>query len=334
MKILYLPCHSILEYDEVKLLTELGHEVFSMGSYINPATPHDTKRPALEGEYNDRLISLANTHSKDNLDPEMVEWADVVIVQHVPEWITNNWEMLKKKKVIWRTIGQSVAYQEQKLTEFRKEGLLVVRYSPLEKNIAFSIGEDAMIRFYKDPEEYGEWNGSIPRVITIAQSMRRRDQFCGYSIFREATTPFDRKVFGADNSDIGDLWGGQLSYEELKQTLRDNQVFLYTGTQPASYTLTFIEAFMTGIPVVSVGKLLGNSVFGHEQDTFEVPEMIQSGTNGFVSDSIPELTEFILYLLKNTEKRGDIGKAGRQTAIELFGKEKIKQEWKGFLESI
>ena len=34
MKILYLSCHSILEYDEVKLLTGMGHYVFSPGAYV------------------------------------------------------------------------------------------------------------------------------------------------------------------------------------------------------------------------------------------------------------------------------------------------------------
>jgi hypothetical protein len=31
------------------------------------------------------------------------------------------------------------------------EGLEIVRYSPMERNIPGYIGEDALIRFYKDP---------------------------------------------------------------------------------------------------------------------------------------------------------------------------------------
>ena len=335
MKILYLPCHSILEYDEVKLLTELGHEVFSMGSYINPATPHDLKRPPIEGKYEDHLVSVSNLHSKDNLHADLVDPFDVVIVQHVPEWIINNWDILKKKKVIWRTIGQSIAYQEQKLTPYRIAGdLLIVRYSPLEKNIPFYIGEDAMIRFYKDPEEFQGWNGNNRQVITVSQSMKRRDQFCGYSVFEEATRPFPRKIYGADNADIGDLWGGQLSYDELKKVLRDNLVFVYTGTQPASYTLTFIEAMMTGIPIISLGKELGNSTFKNEQDTFEVPEIIKNDVNGFVTDEVENIRHYIEAILGNYSLAERIGRAGRETAIELFGKDKIKKQWKEFLDNI
>ena len=333
MKILYLPCHSTLEFDQYKLWTELGHEVYSMGSYLNPASPHDIKRPALEGKYDDHFVSVRNVHSQDNLHPDQIEPMDIIIVDHVPEWIVNNWEKIKHKKVIWRSIGQSIAYQEQKLHEVRKDGLLVVRYSPLEQNIAFNIGEDAMIRFYKDPEEFKDWNGLNNQIITIAQSMKRRDQFCGYSIFEEATKDLERGLYGADNED-SNLWKGQLSYEELKAVLRDSRSFFYTGTQPASYTLAFIEALMTGIPVIAIGKNLGNSEFKNEQDTYEVPEIIESGKNGFCSDDMAELKSYVEYMQKDWEKARELGEAGRKTAIDLFGKEKIKAQWKDFLDGI
>ena len=334
LKILYLPCHSILEYDEVKILQELGHEVFSMGSYINPTTPHDQKRPPLPGEYNDHLISVANLYGKDNLHSELVDPFDVVIVQHVTSWITNNWKVLRGKKVVWRTIGQSIAYREQELIQARQEGLHVLRYSPKEENIAFNIGTDAMIRFYKDPEEYGNWNGMTNKVMTLAQSMKKRGAFTHFDTFDEATKGFDRVLYGADNADAGDLWAGQVNYDELKKALRDHRVFFYTGTQPASYTLSFIEAMMTGIPIVAVGKAIGNSEFQEEQDTYEITDIIQNGQNGFVSDNIEELRGYISMLLNDHETARRIGEEGRQTAIKLFGKEQIKAQWEEFLRRI
>ena len=49
-KILYLSCHEVLEYDEVSLLLELGHEVFSPGAYVEPANPGGkTMRPSIPG---------------------------------------------------------------------------------------------------------------------------------------------------------------------------------------------------------------------------------------------------------------------------------------------
>lgn len=334
MKILYLSCHSILEYDEVKLLTEMGHDVFSMGSYINPNAPHDNKRPPIPGKYEDHLISLATRYSKDNLHSELIEPFDVIIVQHVPDWIHSNWEKMKHKKVVWRTIGQSVANIENGLQQFRDQGLKVIRYSPREQDITWFIGGDALIRFYKDPEEFKDWNGDSNRVITLGQSIKKRGIFCQFNVFDEVTKDLERVVFGADNDDLGSLWGGQLDYDTLKAELRNNRVFVYTGTQPASYTLGFIEAMMTGIPIVAVGSKLGNSLFGGEQDTYEIPDFIENGVNGFVSDSIPELREAVVRLLEDHELAKKISAAGRETAIKLFGREHIKNQWKDFLESI
>lgn len=334
MKILYLSCHSILEYDETKLLTELGHEVFSHGAYVNPQAPQDIKRPPTDAKYNEHMAVLATRFSKDVLNEEMIEWADAIIVQHVPAWISNNWEKIRHKKVIWRSIGQSTSATEMILADYRYDGMKIVRYSPKEKNIQMNLGGDATIRFYKDPEEFKDWNGGVNRVITLGQAINKRGAFCNYPTFEEATRPFPRIVFGADNDDLGGLWGGQLSYDDLKKEFRDNQVFFYTGTQPASYTLSFIEAFMTGIPIVAVGNDIGNSLFKQEQNAYEIPEIIDNGFSGFVSDNIATLSDKVGQLLKDEVLRKRISAAGRARAIELFGKETIKKQWEDFLNNI
>ena len=220
------------------------------------------------------------------------------------------------------------------VADYGYDGMKIVRYSPKEKNIQMNLGEDAMIRFYKDPEEYKDWNGNVDRVITLGQAMQKRGAFCNYQIFEEATREFPRIAFGADNDDLGAMWGGQLSYDDLKKELRDNRVFFYTGTQPASYTLGFIEAFMTGIPIVSVGNDVGNSLFKQEQNTFEVPDIIDSGQCGFVSDNIDTLKEKVGQLLKDEPLRKRISIAAREKAIQLFGKETIKKQWETFLNNL
>src|SRR5436853_4240788 len=108
MRILYLSCHSILEYDEIKLFTELGHEVFSVhGSYGNPTSPMDPKRPALAASFSGHLRTVALQCSRENLHEALIDWADCIIVMHRADWILQNWMKVKHKPVIWRTIGQS-----------------------------------------------------------------------------------------------------------------------------------------------------------------------------------------------------------------------------------
>jgi len=331
VKILYLSCHAILEYDEVSLFTELGHDVFSAsGAYQDPTHPTGMRPEIKNAERRDPLISLALQGTRENLHQELIDWADVIVVMHILDWVTPNWHKMRHRTVVWRSIGQSSVGTEMRLEGFRKSGLKIVRYSPLERDIQSYVGEDAMIRFYKDPEEWEGWNGGEERVITVGQSIKKvtRLAACRPDIFEAATVGLPRLVYGSENQDCGDLWGGCLPYEELKVALRDNRVFFYTGTQPASYTLGFVEAFMTGIPVVAIGKESGQSWL--REPTYEVPLIIKNGVNGFCSDDISVLRASVDLLLRDKEKARRIGEAGRNTAIELFGKEKIKKQWSEF----
>ncbi len=113
-----------------------------------------------------------------------------------------------------------------------------------------------------------------------------------------------------------------LEYDTLKQKYRDHRVYFYVGTQPASYTLNFIEAWMTGIPVVALGR---------RYNTAEVCELIENGVNGFFSDNVEELRTFITKLLENPLYARRIGDAGRAKAMKVFGMEAIRPEWKAFI---
>ena len=337
MKLLYLSCHSILEYDELKLFTELGIDWFSLGSYINPKTPHDPKRPGIDAPVKEHFMEIDIQFSKDNLSPELVAWADVIMVMHKTEWITQNLAKLEGKKVVWRTIGQSVAWTERDLEGYRNM-LRIVRCSPKEMSIPSYLGAEAFIRFYKDPEEFRDWNGNNPRLVSFVQSPQQRSVFCRSDILEGIMSEFPSDLYGTDTEAVPVIGRGRTSYEDQKKILQDARVYLYTGTYPASYTLSFIEAMMTGIPIVAIGSDLANPSdhISHFQNqrTYEIEDIIKNGVNGYISNDINELKQYIQALLENKELAQKIGEEGRKTAIELFGKETIKQQWKKFFETI
>lgn len=336
MKVLYLSCHAILEYDELKLFEELGIDWFSLGSYINPQAPQDNKRPAIDSIVKDHFLEIAIQYDKDNLSPHLIEWADVIVVMHITEWITKNLEKLKGKKIVWRTIGQSTPDKERDLGPYREQ-IKIVRYSPKEQLIPSFIGQDAMIRFYKDENELKDWNGNSNQVISLMQSPVGRGLFVRYDLLEELTQGFPRAIYGTETEQMS--WGkGRIGYEDMKKVLRDSRVFLYTGTFPASYTLSFIEAWMTGIPIVAIGKDLASPSGLVEpfqtQPLYEVHELIQNGVNGFIADDIASTRSYIDQLLKDKELATRIGKAGRESAIAYFGKDVVKAQWKAFFESL
>lgn len=328
MKLLYLSCHSILEYDELKLFDELGIDYYSLGSYVNPQQPVDPIRPPINHTPDEWLYS--HTPDRNSIPKEFIDKFDVIYVMHVPDWIINNWDNMKGKRVIWRTIGQSTSETEKKLAPYRREGLEVVRYSPREQNIKDNIGFDAMIRFYKDPKEFYGWVGGGTEVITFSQNMKNRAEFCNYDAFMKIGDGLRTTLYGPNNETSGSINGGLLTYDEMKQKYRDARAYIYTGTQPASYTLNFIEALMTGTPICAIGSKLANSL-DIAGDTYEIPDIIYNGVNGFVNDDIGELRANIGKLIKDVRYARYIGNNGRETAIKLFGKEVIKSHWKKFL---
>lgn len=278
------------------------------------------------------MARLAATLSWDyqktsKIPEELIDWADAIYILCIQIWLPFNWDRIKRKTVIFRSNGQSVPSTENVLRKYTAQGLKIVRYSPLESEIPGYAGEDAMIRFYKDQNEFKDWNGAVEKVITVAQSMKTRSVALHFDLFEKATRGLPRVLYGNGNENVGQLSGGSLTYEQLKQAYRDNRVFFYTGTHPAQYTMAFQEAFMTGIPVVSIGRALAGF-------NLEVPDFIENGVNGFASDNLRELYESVKLMLKDYDYAKKISAAARQKAIELFSKEKIKAEWKAFFESL
>lgn len=324
----------------------MGHKVFSLGGLYQESNTGNELRGPIPSFEIQKITD--NPQTKDNVGPDLIEWMDIAIVthnapskEHLQPWIANNWKLFKesKKPIIWRTIGQSNVAVEESVTPFRNDGLKIVRYSPTEKNIPSFCGEDAMIRFYIDSEEYKGYVGNVPRVVNVSQGMfgsdtqEPRGKYMAKDIFDKVVEGLDWKIFGPGNDYAGEHNGGILSPQDLKSMLRLNRVFFYTGTRPAVYTLGFMEAFMTGIPVVSIGPDTGNAIFN--QKTFEVPDLIgANGEAGFWSDNPEELKNFIKILLDNQHLAQEMGAKGREKAIELFGKEKIKLDWDNFFKTL
>lgn len=334
-KIHLLSCHSVLEYDLLKLFTEIGLDVFSNGAYRDPKGNKLLPRPGvIEAPYYPEFEKLSAEFPKTNLPKELIDPFDIIFIMHTPEFVSENWSKIKHKKVIWYSIGQSTKGVENMIRRMRYDGMKLVRYSKMEQNLPDFIGVDAVIPFYKDENEFKGWTGSEKRVINFTQSLKGRGEFCHYNHIMKVFQGFPSLVYGSGNDDLGPMNGGDMPYDIMKGALRENRVFFYGGTWPAPYTLTLIEAMMTGIPVVSIGKKLAENIHGVAKDDvgnfFDIPNIITDEVNGYYSDDISILRGRIHRLLNDADLAKKIGDAGRVKAIELFGKNKAKDAWREF----
>jgi glycosyltransferase involved in cell wall biosynthesis len=241
--------------------------------------------------------------------------------------------------VIWRTVGQSVEGNEAMMAPLRRDGLQIVRYSPKERNIPGYAGEDALIRFWKDPEEWTGWvgDGALPAgpdrpettyegpwIANITQHLAQREPYTNHGFWEAATAGLPVHPAGPGSEVLrGGL--GELDYDAMREYLRRGRAYVYTGTQPASYTLGLIEAMMTGIPVVSIGPSWMR-IFPYGPDLFEGHEITTSWL-----DDPGAARELLNFYLHYPDEAKAIGDSARKRAIELFGKDTIALQWAAFL---
>ena len=330
MNLLLLLAHSIEEYDQVRLLSSLGYDVFSIGAYTDPLNPGDDKRPAiLDAPRHPELEAYVNAAdtmaTKDRLPGELIDWADAIIVHHFPErWIAGQWDAIGRKRVIWRTVGQSSPATEMVMGTLPHRGRLeIIRYSPAERDAFLRMGvyagEDATIRFYKDPDEWTDWRGDREVVGNVTQDMAKRAEACGLRYWMTATRGLPALPAGPGSGALRGV--GELDYEAMREYLRSIRAYLYTGTRPASYTLGLIEAMMTGVPVVSIGP-----------QAFGIPDIFEGHTiTGWWFDDPEKAGRALARLLESTDVAQERSGVVRARAIDLFGRDAIAAQWRAYL---
>lgn len=334
--LLYLSCHSTLEHDELKIFSELGLNVFSVGSYIDPKNPLESLRPPLHLNTDPKWLEQFKKicpgykfNGRARLTKEFVDQFDIVMISHFTHYFEDNWPLIKDKGLIYAPVGQSTAWLEGQLSKVKKlSDLKIVRVSDAESVLLNYAGCDAVIRPIVDSEEYSNWVGNEEHVVTVNKWMKKRSGPCLFNEYCQITDGIPRKLYGQNNEDI-EFSNGSPDYDQLKEAYRVNRVSLSMGTKPAPFTYTFMEALMTGCPVVTVGPRLGNG----PQPTYEAYKFLENGVDGFWSDDIGELRYYIKQLLSDYDLARRISTKGREKALSLFDREVCKESWRKFLNS-
>lgn len=341
MNVLLITAHSIASYDDLRMLSDLGYDVFNLDAYIDPRHPHVDLRPALPDApvfpdliaAVDRLGTADNlTAAKERLPDELIEWADVAIYHHyLPQWMEPNFDRLRAAgvRVIWRTCGQSDFTLEDRMAWHRARGLEVVRYSPAEQRFFAGTphwaGQDALIRFGKYLEDFPMWtgpsDGALPYVANVTQDMAGRGEHCGLTFWIRATAGLTAMPAGPKSMALpGGV--GALPLPTMLAYLANAGAYLYTGTVPASYTLGLIEALAVGVPIVSIGAGAWagpDRLFeGHELSnaSYDRPEDAHTALNALLHD--PGLA-------------AEASVDSRRLARSLFDVRAIGQQWRDLL---
>ena len=118
MNILYYSVHQILEDDECRLFQQLGHNVICLGANGKNGSVQ-AFRPAIEfspaevalydkfAELGGRFVYGADITSTI-IPADFMDFIDVTVVMHDPQFIARFWDTISAKPVVWRTIGQGI----------------------------------------------------------------------------------------------------------------------------------------------------------------------------------------------------------------------------------
>ena len=310
-------------------MRDLGHDVFSLGACFLKGVDGDF-RPGLDlGVVNAELraqfwgLGCRLGPGPIHLTAEWVALFDVCIVMHDVDLLARLWPQISVRPVFLRLIGQMVPDLEKKAAPFRALGLRVIRYSPAEMLADEYVHGDAMIRFAKYSSDYGPRTGGDNRLLTFCSNFSKRfaDEFTRY---RRVTEGLDPALGGAGNDGTG-MEIGLVPPETQRSLLCRCAAYLYCSGGYIPYTLTFIEAWMSGIPMV----VLDQGVERHR--FFEIPHLINPEVDGYVCEDDAEARAVIQTLQEDHELGARVGAAGRASAINLFGAETIGPQWQALL---
>ncbi len=147
------------------------------------------------------------------------------------------------------------------------------------------------------------------RVLCVCNDWINRDWCCNFSGFMRTASNLPCYI-------LGDTKGLSLpasSTEELVKAYQETRVFYNTSTiSPVPTAL--MEAMACGCAVVSTATCM-------------IPEIIQHGVNGFISNDENELREYLLRLLSNEELARQMGNAARQTIVEKYNLSQFTNNW-------
>ena len=331
MNLLYLSCHEVLEYDELRMFREIPDlNVFSPGAYIEPKKGLGM-RPGLDLHYPQEWLDAWDTivatiekpNHKNHLTAQSVEPFDVIIIMHHWPWLFENWEVIKNKRVIWRDIGQTEPEEETFYLKQAKElGVKLVRYWDGYQSRANYQGHDAIIPFGKYSDDFPVWSGEKQSVIGLCQSIKERAESCKFDCWETSTKGFSRTMYGTGNSDLH-CFGGIPSYSELKQLMSCYRAMWYGGTRPAPYTLGLMEAMFVGLPVYTVHD--------HGWET-AVPEMLHDTQLASNSEELRERIHSAI--TSDTRMFHELSQMQIKYAQKTWDASVIKSKWEIFLKSI
>ena len=148
-----------------------------------------------------------------------------------------------------------------------------------------------------------------PQVLTVAHDFIKRDYALNYRGWERVTNGLNRKVVGETDG----LSKAAESVDDLVKQYQESLVYINPSVLSPVPT-SMLEAMACGCAVVSTA-------------TCEIPNIIEHGVNGFITNDEADMRSYIEQLFANPDLAKKMGHAARQTIKEKFSEERFINEW-------
>lgn len=150
-------------------------------------------------------------------------------------------------------------------------------------------------------------------VLSVVNDWINRDWCCGYKLWERVTgfpkSDLSLRVIG----DTPGLSEPAPSTRELIEEYKKSRIFLNTSLiSPVPTSL--LEAMACGCAVVSTATCM-------------IPEIIEHGKNGYISNDPDELRRYIDMLSNKEDVAQEVGENARKTILEKFGIDSFVEKW-------
>ena len=142
-----------------------------------------------------------------------------------------------------------------------------------------------------------------------------RDWCCGYNLWQQTVQGLPIKVFGKSPG----LSEPANSTQHLREIYKCSRIF-YNTSLHSPVPSVLLEAMACGCAIVSTANCM-------------IPEIIQNGKNGLISNDPQELRGFLELLIKDENLAKELGGNARKTIVEKYSLQRFINSWNNLLYS-
>lgn len=285
--------------------------------------PGREKHPLVKGD--ETWSSIVERDRELRTEPgELKEYDWYVMMQTVDRARRMEHYASMGMRVAMQCFGQETDEDDKELIPvlLKRPNTHLVCYSPriIDRYIGKNVPRDQLhlIRFGVYPEEFpptGAWVGDLTLALTACNSMQFRGDGCGWAQWQAISALLPFVLIGKDTEKVGGM--GEQSYAALKWWYARARVYLAMGTKPAPYTMTPVEAMMSGCPII----LWDNGCGIRDEEWSQ---------GLFITGDVQDARNYVALILDGKLDAVALSRKSRQVGMTYFNAHTIGKQWLRF----